>query len=450
MADWYAYLKNAGLRLGKTRINTKDESRSEFQRDYDRIIFFDAFRRLQNKTQVLPVPKSDVVRNRLTHSLETASVGRSLGFMAGKIILKRYPELKEELLLRPDDFGYMVSAAALAHDIGNPPFGHEGEKAISQFFKSEKASRFTDTLTDKQKADLQNFEGNAAGLRILAHTQGNNHQIKGGLRLSLGTYGAFVKYPKESLPVRKKEGKRSLKKYGIFQSEKEMFEEMAGKLALIPQHNAEGKAWKRYPLVFLTEAADDICYTVIDYEDGFHLGFIPAAQIKEKLFALAGLGDAEQATYDKLNNDKQRISFLRAYAINRLVRDVIEVWTDMEKDIVKGNFDAALTEYIPGKRKRIMDEIISESIEKIYHHPAVLKNEAGGKTVIPFLLEKFLNAVFDPGNHKQYFNLIPVEYRTAQSDYEKILDVVMYVASMTDRQAVDLYRNFNGMQLADY
>ncbi len=449
MPDWFDYLKNAGFRLGKTEVNT-DESRTAFQRDYDRIIFFDAFRRLQNKTQVLPVPKSDEVRNRLTHSLETASVGRSLGFMAGKIILDKYPGLRSALNLRPDDFGYMVSAAALAHDIGNPPFGHEGEKAVSRFFRSKKARKYLEGLTDKQIADLQNFEGNAAGFRILAHTQGNNAELRGGLRLSLGTYGAFVKYPKESLPVRKDEGKRSLKKFGIFQSEMPVFEELAGKLSLIEQHTSEGKAWKRYPLVFLTEAADDICYSVIDYEDGFHLGFIDAEKIKERLFALAGLEENELETYRKINNDKQRVSFLRAYAINRLVKDVIQVFSDNEEAIVQGTFDKALIEAIPQERKKVLLAVLDESIRKIYNHPAVLKNEAGGKTVIPFLLEKYLDAVFDPGYHKQYFKLIPEGYKTGGNAYEKILNVVMYVTSMTDRQAVDLFRNFSGIQLAEY
>ncbi len=448
MRSWLEYVQNAGVRLGNS-YDSQDEVRTAFQRDYDRIIFFDAFRRLQNKTQVLPVPKSDEVRNRLTHSLETASVGRSLGIMAGKFLLEKYPQLKSGLNLRSDDFGYMVSAAALAHDIGNPPFGHEGEKAISHFFQSKEAEPFIESLNEKEKADLQNFEGNAAGFRILAHTQGNS-QLQGGLRLSLGTYGSFVKYPKEVLPDRKNEGKKSLKKYGFFQAEKEVFQQIAGKLNLIEQHHHDGMAWKRYPLVFLTEAADDICYSVIDYEDGFHLGFITFDEIEKNLLALARLNQLEKAKYQKIGSTKEQIAFLRAYAINRLIHQAAKVFEENEEQIVRGVFDKALLDLIDEEMKQILDEIISKSINKIYNHPSVLKNEAAGKTVIPFLLNKFLSAVFEPKKHKQYYYLIPEIYKRGQTAYQKNLDVVMYVASMTDRQAVELYRNFNGLHLVEY
>jgi len=449
MSDWKDYLIHAGKRLGKT-VHDTDVSRTEFQRDYDRIIFFDAFRRLQNKTQVLPVPKSDEVRNRLTHSLETASVGRSLGFLAGKFILQKYPSLQQDLHLRPDDFGYMVSAAALAHDIGNPPFGHEGETAVREFFKSSAGNRFLENLTEKQKQDFYQFEGNAAGLRILAHTTGNNQHIKGGLRLSLGTLGAFVKYPKEAYPDRQKEKKASLKKFGVFQSELDMFETLAEDLALIPQHLPEGKAWKRFPLAFLTEAADDICYTIIDYEDGYHLGFIEESKIRKRFYDLAALNDEQTRIYRKIRDPKQKIAYLRAHAIGRLIKETVNVFNNHEEEIRNGTFDKPLTKELPAEIRNITEKILSESRAKIYNHPAVLKNEAGGKTVIPFLLEKFLSAQFEPGKHKQYEQLIPEKYRRSQTPYEKIMDTVMFVTSMSDRQAVEWYRNFNGIQLAEY
>jgi len=442
MSNWTAYLQSAAERLGKTRRDG-DTSRSVFQRDYDRIIFFDAFRRLQNKTQVLPVPKSEEVRNRLTHSLETASVGRSLGYLAGTFLLKKYPRLASHYGYRAEDFGYMVSAAALAHDIGNPPFGHEGEKAISAFFRSEKAAPFMENLTPREKADLQNFEGNAAGLRLLAHTPGAQGRIRGGLRLSFGTYGAFVKYPLESGPAMKG-------KFGIFQAEIPVFEEVAGKLNLIPASGNGHRAWKRFPLVYLTEAADDICYTLMDYEDGFHLGFIAEKDILERFGELARLDKAQKEVYDDLIPVKQRIAYLRAHAIGRLIREAVRIFNDAEEEIAEGHFEGALKDRFPENIRAVTEAVLRESIEKIYHHPAVLKNEAGGKTVIPFLLEKFVRARFHPKQHKQYAMLMPEDYRHGRTEYEKLLDAAMFVASMSDRQAVEWFRHFNGIQLADY
>jgi len=449
MPDWTAYLQNARRRLGK-KTREADPSRSAFQRDYDRIIFSAPFRRLQNKTQVMPAPKSDEVRNRLTHSLETASVGRSLGFLAGQFLIERYPELQSKLKLRPDDFGYMVSAAALAHDIGNPPFGHEGEKAVRDFFHSDTGKFYLHRLTPKQQADFLYFEGNAAGLRILAHTTGNNHALRGGLRLSLGTYGAFVKYPKEALPFRHEEGKRSLKKFGIFQAELKDFEEIARQLQLIPRFTSDGKAWARFPLAFLTEAADDICYTVIDYEDAFHLGLTEEKRVTELLGELARLNRRQQATYKRIAGTAEKVAYLRSYAINRLINETVEVFLRNEEAIRSGAFDTALTDALPSSTRSVIKEILSESITKFYHHPTVLKNEAGGKTVIPFLLEKFLQARFNPGKFKQYELLLPEIYRQSETDYEKVLDTVMFVTGMSDRQAVEWYRNFNGIQLAEY
>jgi dGTPase len=299
--EWYELMKNAGKRPGKSS-GGNDESRSVFQRDYDRIIFFDAFRRLQNKTQVLPVPKSEEVRNRLTHSLETASVGRSLGYLAGKYLIETYTELKKDLHLHPSDFGYMVSAAALTHDIGNPPFGHEGEKAVSDFFENGKGKEYINNLSPKEKADFLHFDGNAAGFRIIAGHVFDLHGHRGNLRLTFGTYGSFVKYPKESLPDRSNENKKSLKKSGLFQSEVEIFEQIARELNIDTRHQKEGKAWLRYPLVFLTEAADDICYTIIDYEDGFYLGFIPQKNIHEKLLEIARLDDSRYKYFKQLKD----------------------------------------------------------------------------------------------------------------------------------------------------
>ena len=235
----------------------QDERRLGFEVDYDRVIFSSAFRSLQDKTQVIPMSKTSFVHTRLTHSLEVSVVGRSLGRSAGSTLLQRHPNLKQSLGYQLQDFGAIVAAAALAHDIGNPPFGHSGEKAIGEFFSRGAGLRFKEQLTDKQYADLIRFEGNANGFRLLT---ANDHGVTGGLRLSYATLGAFLKYPKQSLPHRPTQ-QIADKKYGIFQTDVPFFEEVATDLGLLP--NGDGR-YARHPLAYLVEAADDICYTIID------------------------------------------------------------------------------------------------------------------------------------------------------------------------------------------
>ena len=448
---WYRYLQHARRRLGKNS-SPGDGVRSSYQRDFDRIVFSGDFRQLQNKTQVLPFPDRESIRNRLTHSLETSSVGRSLGYMLGEHLQQHYGEMLRELQMDANDFAFMVAAAALAHDIGNPPFGHQGEAAISAFFRSEVAAPFLENLTDKQRADLQHFEGNAAGFHILSHTIDPRSPFKGGLRLSLGTYGAFVKYPKESLPQRSKEGAKSLKKYGIFQAGMSTFEEIAGALNLIPQHHEQGKAWKRHPLVFLTEAADDICYSIIDLEDGYHLdriGYEKIFSLLDALIRVVGMKENYEQYLEKIPGKRQRIAFMRATAIDRLIHSTMDVFLENEDAILDGRFDRSLTGALPEKVRKILDEIEKISIRHIYHHPAVLEKEAAGKNIIPFLLEKFTKAVFHPDDHKQCHLLMPEPYREAAQagdDYTKLLNTALFVASLSDRQAVRRYRKWHGAE----
>jgi dGTPase len=447
---WKQYFEHAKERLFDDKIYQAND-RSVFQMDYDRIIFSSAFRRLQNKTQVLPFPKSDYVRNRLTHSLETASVGRSLGNIVGDYIVKKYPELQKDLGINAVDFGHLVSAACLAHDIGNPPFGHSGEDAIGQYFKSDSAQTLIKNLTPKQKADLQQFEGNASGLRIIAYTPENQSAIKGGLRLSLGTYATFTKYPKESLPLRKQEGKASLKKFGIYQSEIDVFEsEIADKLHMIPQHTSEGKAWKRFPLTFLVEAADDICYHIIDFEDGFNMGYIPFKRVESHFLSLINPENFNRKRYDKISFYPEKINYLRSLVINNLVKQTAQLFIDNEAMFVNGTLDTPLLKLLPDSTQRRLQSIIDESVDKIYQSENVLKIELAGLKVLPDLLHKFVSANLRPNDYKQLYKLLPEIYRGGLSDYAKILNATMYVSNMTDRQAVDLYRNINGVTLPGY
>ena len=246
----------------------QNETRLGFEVDYDRIIFSAAFRSLQDKTQVIPLSKTDFVHTRLTHSLEVSVVGRSLGRLAGQKILEKHPHLKNIHGFQMNDFGAIVAAAALAHDIGNPPFGHSGEKAIGEYFSNGNGKRFKDQLTSEEYQDLIKFEGNANGFKILTEDRPG---IPGGIRLSYATLGAFIKYPKESLP-HKPTNNIADKKFGVFQSEKAFFKEVADELGLIPTGNGKNASFNRHPLAFLVEAADDICYTIIDFEDGLKLG----------------------------------------------------------------------------------------------------------------------------------------------------------------------------------
>ncbi len=447
---WTDYFGKAKQRL-YTISEHQNFHRSEFQKDFDRIIFSSAFRRLQNKTQVLPFPKSDYVRNRLTHSLETSSVGRSIGNIVGDAIVEKYPELNTNLQIKASDFGHLVSAACLTHDIGNPPFGHSGEDAIGQYFKSDTAANFLKELNDKEIADLQNFEGNASGLRIIAQTAKNQSGIQGGLRLTLGTYASFIKYPKESLPKRKTEGQASLKKFGIYQSEISVFEqEIARKLNLIQQHNAEGKAWKRFPLTFLVEAADDICYHIIDYEDGYNIGFIDFQNIEKHFQNLIQWNEKFEKRYLKIISQREKINYLRSLSINKLVQDTAQIFIEHEIDFINGNIDTPLLNLLPEETNKHLKLIITQSIEKIYQSEPVLKLEAAGAVVIPNLLHRFISAAINPKTHRQIYKLIPEEYRLGDSAYEKMLNVSMFVSNMTDRYAVSLYKNINGIELAGY
>ncbi|HHC78301.1 MAG TPA: dNTP triphosphohydrolase, partial [Flavobacteriia bacterium] len=279
-------------RFGDTKKrlrNQQDETRIGFEVDYDRVIFSDSFRSLQDKTQVVPLSKTDFVHTRLTHSLEVSVVGRSLGRIVGKQLLEKYPQLKQ-LGYQANDVGAIVASACLAHDIGNPPFGHSGEKAIGEYFKSGNGKQYKSQLSAKEWQDLIDFEGNANGFKILTESR---EGVEGGLRLSYATLGAFMKYPKESLP---KKPTRHIadKKFGFFQSEKTLFKDVAADLGLLSR-DVKNHSFSRHPLAFLVEAADDICYTIIDFEDGINLGLI------EEEFALEYLINLVR---DTINTEK--------------------------------------------------------------------------------------------------------------------------------------------------
>ncbi|MGB5364287.1 MAG: dNTP triphosphohydrolase, partial [Aureibaculum sp.] len=355
----------------------QNETRIGFEVDYDRIIFSDSFRSLQDKTQVVPLSKTDFVHTRLTHSLEVSVVGRSLGRIVGAEIIKKYPELKE-LGYHANDFGAIVASACLAHDIGNPPFGHSGEKAIGEFFKSGNGIKYQSKLSDKQWQDLIDFEGNANGFRILTESRKG---IEGGLRMSYATLGAFMKYPKESLPKRPTSHIND-KKYGFFQSEKEVFEDVANNLGL-KKIRKDDISFARHPLAFLVEAADDICYTIIDFEDGINLGLI------EEEFALEYLINLVRDTintekYYQLTTKQDRLGYLRALAIGNLINEAAKVFLENESKILSGDYHISLLDKC--RYEAQINDIIKISIDKVYRSKEVIEKEISGYRVLADLL----------------------------------------------------------------
>lgn len=427
--------------------------RSAFERDFDRIVFSHPFRRLQDKTQVFPLPEHSFVHTRLTHSLEVSSVARSLGKEVGEKILQTQPELvKKGINLY--DFGAITGAAALAHDIGNPPFGHSGEDAISDFFRHHpRAAELEGLYTKAQWEDLCHFEGNAQGFRLL------NRKGYQGLKLKAPTLAAFTKYPRESLLERRDKNRRSQKKYGFFQSEKEIFADIAQKLGLQEVSGHGGMAWCRHPLAFLVEAADDICYNIIDLEDGCRLGFVSFEEARDLLAEL--LGDSYKE--DKLKeyrSDAEKIGTLRAMAIGKLIQQCTHKFLEHEKAILEGDYDKSLTDEIPASTT--LEKISKISVKKIYRAQPVKEREMAGFEVLGGLLNAFIPAAFTVADKKEFFGsskkhvvasrLLPedVHHAIKESDgdlYRITLTIVDYVSGMTDRHAVSVYRKLIGISL---
>ncbi|WP_318343329.1 dGTP triphosphohydrolase [Flagellimonas baculiformis] len=434
---------------GKRLRKEQNETRLGFEVDYDRIIFSSAFRSLQDKTQVIPMPisigsKKDFVHTRLTHSLEVSVVGRSLGRIAGQQILSKYPFLSEVHGYQFNDFGAIVAAAALAHDIGNPPFGHSGEKAIGNYFAQGSGKRYRDVLSDVEYQDLIDFEGNANGFKLLTESR---EGVPGGLRLSYATLGTFMKYPKASLP---KKPSRHIadKKFGYFQSEKDFFLEVADEIGLVPNPNAPGTAFFRHPLTYLVEAADDICYTIIDFEDGINLGLVPEEYALEYLINLVK-GNINTQKYNAMTSSSDRLSYLRALAINTLIGDAVEVFVANEDKILEGNFDAALLD--KGKYKAQVDDIIKLSVERIYQSTEVIDKELAGYRIISDLLEMYTTALVNikEGRDTNYDRLLvkslPEMYRKTDVDiYTILLGTSCFVASLSDSAAVHIHDKLTG------
>ena len=428
-------LKRQGDTSKRLRIE-QDNTRLGFEVDYDRIIFSSAFRSLQDKTQVIPLSKTDFVHTRLTHSLEVSVVGRSIGRLVGKKILEKYPHLQEVHGYHMNDFGAIVAAASLAHDIGNPPFGHSGEKAIGEYFSIGNGQQYKDQLTDKQWQDLIDFEGNANGFSVLSSSRPG---IEGSLRLTYAVLGAFMKYPKESLP-KKPTNNISDKKYGFFQSDKDFFKEVAEELGMIPNKSGNDIGFERHPLAFLVEAADDICYTIIDFEDGINLGLVSEDFALEYLIKLVK-DTIDTAKYQTLTTKEDRISYLRALAIGNLINDAVRVFIENEEAILQGEFHFALTD--KSKYKAQMDDIIKLSVKNIYQSREVIEKELSGYQIINNLLDKFITAYNNnyDGKATNYdkllLKILPEKHHLEKETlYDRLLHICHFISMLTDGKAV--------------
>lgn len=427
-------------------------SRTDFQRDFDRIIFSSAFRRLQNKTQVFPLPGSVFVHNRLTHSLEVSSVGRSLGSIIGDFIVKNFETVltEDSKSFYTHNLSNVIAAACLCHDVGNPAFGHSGEDAIASYFDKNE-NQIKDKFSAKEWADLVNFEGNANAIRVLTHQQ--QGKDLGGTQLTYSTLSAIAKYPCEAIARDKKVLHR--KKFGFFQNEKETFLKIAEATQLV-QENDEPYIFKRHPFVWLVEAADDICYNIIDMEDAHRLGIVSTADCENLFFELvkSETNDIKKVK-DKLSlisNENERISYLRAKVINALINQSIEIYKANFSKILDGSLDKALLDIYKSEKNTLKD-IETFSINKIYNHKAVVEIENAGYNVMYELLDHFIPSVLKSKNEiksydKMALKLLPQQFVYEDgSDYQKVLGVIDFVSGMTDNYATDLYRKIKGIDI---
>lgn len=424
----------SAVRFGQESLDTRQHSRTEFQRDYDRLIFSPSFRRLQNKTQVFPLPGAIFVHNRLTHSLEVASVGRSLGTSVGMALKEKYAG--ESWIDKFDSLDDIVAAACLAHDMGNPPFGHSGERAIISYFSEGEGRRFQEILTQQQWADLTHFDGNANAFRLLTH-----HFIghrEGGFALTYSTLASIIKYPYASTQASKKP------KFGYFQSEEEAFQRVVTRLGMDPM--------ARHPLCFLVEAADDICYQIMDIEDAHNLKLLSTEDTKELLL---GFFDGEQRAriergLTHVPDINEQIGYLRSRAIGTLVYECSQAFLSHEEEILQGTFHQPLIDCISEVPARAYAHCSDVAFSRIYNSSDVVDIEVAGYQIITTLLDKMINAVLNPDRSysRLLLDRIPLQYETrVEGVYPRIMAVLDYISGMTDVYALDLYRKIFGMSL---
>lgn len=437
--DWNQLI--SGKRFGLEEYHERKHERTYFQRDYDRLIFSSPFRRLQNKTQVFPLPGSIFVHNRLTHSLEVSCVGRSLGNNVAKALMGRYPDGNVNL----PEIGSIVSAACLAHDMGNPPFGHSGERAISAYFSEGAGMKWEARVREEggRWDDFVHFEGNANAIRLLTHQFVGRR--KGGFALTYSTLASIVKYPYASMYAGKKG------KFGFFQSEEETYQCIAKELGIIPDPD-DAHRFVRYPLVYLVEAADDICYQIMDIEDACKLHILtPDEAIDLMLGFFEGKRLARiQEVMQMVNDTNEQLGYLRSCIVGLLVDECTNVFLENETGLLDGTYRIPLIQHISETARRAYERCSETACRKIYTAKEVLDIELAGYHIFSHLIDCLVEAVMNP-NHaysKLLLRRIPEQYDTAApTTYGKIQCVLDYISGMTDVYALDLYRKITGMSL---
>lgn len=443
-------------RLGN-RGAKHEEGRSAFHSDHDKIIFSGAFRRLARKTQVHPLATNDHIHNRMTHSLEVACVGRTLGMRVGEA-LKNKGDLPEHIW--PTDIGDIVQATCLAHDIGNPPFGHTGEDAIRNWFQKEGAEFLRD-LSPGEQDDIRIFEGNAQGLRVL--TTSEYHQYHEGMRLTYATLASSMKYPWcSSATVLGQRPKNN--KYGVFQTELHYFHEIAAKTGLI----AKGDDWYcRHPLVYLMEAADDFCYGIIDLEDGLEMGILNWNEIYELIYPVIAdspqLGDLERLL--KKVNDGRKPALVRGKVIDAFITAGTRAFIEHQDAFLQGEVKEDLISLCDPTVKNAVQAAKDLAKKKIFNHSRRVELEIGAYTVIGTLLNTICSAVYaslgDPQQMTYKDNRVlaligennfhpHVAQKTGNYKYLALMAVIDYISGMTDNYATNLAKQFNGMGYSHY
>lgn len=441
--QWAALVNDKRFGLEDYHDSKKNATRSDFRRDYDRLVFSSPFRRLQNKTQVFPLPGSIFVHNRLTHSMEVSCVGKSMADNIALALKKRYAE-RGETTEHFDHLGDIVAAACLAHDLGNPPFGHSGEKAIATFFSEGAGRVLKDGLTDAEWADFTRFEGNANAFRMLTHQF--NGRRRGGFAMTYSTLASIVKYPYESSLATKG-------KFGFFESEKADFEQVASELGML-RLSGEGEPlrYARHPLVYIVEAADDICYEVMDIEDAHKLKILSTATTVGVL--LAFFEPERRARIEesmrRVSDPNEQVAYLRSCVIGALVERCAEIFISREQDILAGTFTGSLLQNIADTERAAYERCCALSWEKIYCASEVVDIELAGNRIITFLMERLVDAVTRPelNYSRLLLSKFPEQYDVnAPTLYGKIQAVLDHISAMTDVYALDLYRKLNGMSL---
>lgn len=442
--NWKQLISNK--RLGQeSRHAIRHDDRSEFKRDYDRLIFSAPFRRMQNKTQVFPLPGSIFVHNRLTHSLEVASVGMSLGNDVAHCVMKTRPELADTLFTQ---IGTIVSTACLAHDMGNPPFGHSGEKAIQTFFTEGKGAYLKDRLSPELWNDITHFEGNANAFRLLAHRFKGRRD--GGFVMTYTTLASIVKYPFASALAEKGHGK-----FGFFSTEADIFCRIADDLGII-RKSADGypAEYARHPLVYLVEAADDICYEIMDIEDAHKLKIVTYEETKRlflDFFDEMGQNHIMQRIHDEeITDDNEKVIYMRACVINALERACVDAFMRHEDEIMRGEFSGSLIDSIDDRLVKAYRNCTELSKKRIYKSKPVLDVELSGFKIMDSLMEVMTEAAVNPQRFysRQLISRVSSQYDISAPDLEtRIMAVIDYISGMTDVYALDIYQKINGISL---